>query len=595
MISILDSDKCTGCLLCIDVCPKEAIIRKVDDKTGFQFPVIDISKCIDCGICSNLCPSINQFHKTNEVRSVYAINNKNIETRFESTSGGIFTLLANEVLKNNGYVVGAIWKNQYEVIHYVTNHKEELSLLKQSKYIESNPSGIYKQIKGLLKSGSEVFFVGCPCQVSALKAYIKDDMNLYTADLICKGIPSPLIWKSYIEYIEKNFNKKIKSYRWKDKEYGWKRLGVRLDFTDSTVEYIAGINDNFSILYSKNYILRESCYNCQYRGLSRLGDLTLGDCWGVETLAPQLDDDCGTSIVLVNSNKGMELIDKIREECYLIELEKDGLEEYNKGLSMNPLISSNDRNLFWDDFSYNGFQYIISKYCVTKKKLKQRIRPYLSLCREVLHITQMRPKPLWQFFYLNFFSKHIKTDVKNCGVLIPSTYCVFQFEKNAEIELHGKMIIGPSRVKYSKRESRLLMKENSKIIVNSSCYIQEGADIEIHKNGKWIMDEFHSNFNLEISCGELIEMHGYVGCGRKVTIRDYNGHIIAKNGFQIANPIKIENHTWLCSGCTIMPGVHIQTGAVVSANAYVASNVPPYTLVAGKTAVIMAKDVKHKI
>ena len=133
------------------------------------------------------------------------------------------------------------------------------------------------------------------------------------------------------------------------------------------------------------------------------------------------------------------------------------------------------------------------------------------------------------------------------------------------------------------------MKENSKIIINKWCHISEGADIEIHKNGMWEMDEFYSNFDLEISCGELIKMNGIVGCGRKVTIRDYNGHIIAKKGF------KIDNHTWLCSGCTIMPGVHIQTGAIISANSYCASNVPPYTIISGKPALIMGKEVRHKI
>lgn len=595
MIDVLDRKDCTGCALCADICPKGAISMVSDATTGFKYPVINRESCIGCNLCEKKCPSLSLVPKNKNIIKAVAANNKNIETRFESTSGGVFTLLANYYYKKNGVVVGAIWANKYEVVEIASEDKNDLPKLQLSKYTQSDSQGIYSKVREFLKAGRDVLFVGLPCQIAAIKSLCPAEEKLVTVDLVCKGVPAPMIWRKYIDSIEHNTSKTIERHRSKDKEYGWKRLGVRIDFKDSTVDYHSGAEDTFIRLYSKNIIMRDSCYQCKYRGLSRLGDLTLGDCWGIQKLSPKLDDNCGSSMIFINTEKGGALYFQISDGVNSSEFNPSEINRYNRGISDNFAVNEHWRSNFWKDADTLSFEDLVEKY--DPKRVRSKWKQNLLTCYDVLYrlksISRFHIRPIYQFFKYNFFSKHF---IRHNGAFFyPSTYCNFMFEKGAVIELFGDFTFGNARMKNSSRESRILMRRDSKIVVRKRCAISEGADIEMHKGSLWTMDIFYANFNLEISCGAHIDMRDDVGAGRKVTIRDYNGHLIAKNGFEISSPIIIENHTWLCSGCTIMPGVHIGTGAIVSANAYVASNVPPYTLMAGKPAVIMGKEVMHQI
>lgn len=595
MIDILDKKECTGCALCADVCPNGSISMVADEITGFKYPVIDKDSCVSCDLCEKKCPSLSFVARNKNIIQAVAANNKNIETRFESTSGGIFSLLANYYYQNNGVVVGAVWENKYEVMELASEDKNDLPKLQLSKYTQSDSHGIYSIVREHLKNGKNVLFVGLPCQIAAIKSLCPNDEKLVTVDLICKGVPAPMIWRKYIDSIEYNTGKIIERHRSKDKEYGWKRLGVRIDFTDTTVDYHSGSEDSFIRLYSKNIMMRDSCYQCKYRGLSRLGDLTLGDCWGIEKLSPDLDDNCGSSMIFINTEKGRFLYGNISDGINYTVFNPSEIDKYNRGISDNFFVDEQLRAKFWEDATVLKFDDLVAKYDTkrVRGKLEQFLRSYYTAFFRIKRISRWHIRPLYQFVKYNFFSKHI---VRHNGAFFyPSTYCNFMFEKGAVIELYGDFTFGCARMKNSTRESRILMRRDSKIIVRKRCDISEGADIEMHRGGLWTMDVFYANFNLEISCGAHIDMRDDVGAGRKVTIRDYNGHLIAKNGFEISSPVVIENHTWLCSGCTIMPGVHVGTGAIISANAYVASNVPPYTIMAGKPAVIMGKDVMHQI
>lgn len=595
MIDKLEKKDCTGCALCHDVCPKNSISMVANPVTGFLYPVIDRNTCIECNVCEKKCPSINTIEKKNSVIKAIAANNKNIETRFESTSGGIFTLLANYYYSVNGVVVGAVWKNKYEVIQMASTEKQDISKLRLSKYTQSNSQGIYNTVKQFLSEGRYVLFVGLPCQIAAIKSLCKDNDRLTTVDLVCKGVPSPVIWKKYIDDIESTTGKTVICHRSKDKEYGWKRLGVRVDFEDSTADYHSGSEDTFIRLYSKHIFMRDSCYNCKYRGLERIGDITLGDCWGIEKISPKLDDNCGSSMIFVNTDKGSDLYLKIYENINSVEFIPSEIDKYNRGISDNFIVDKKVKDSFWEDAERLAFGDLVDKYAPKQhgNAIKEYFKRHIRIIRKLRMTSSMHIRPLMQFIKYNFFSKHI---IRHNGALFyPSTYCNFMFEKDAVIELFGDFTFGVARMRNSTRESRILMRKGSKIVIRKKCDISEGADIEMHKGSLWTMDIFYANFNLEVSCGEHIDMRDDVGAGRKVTIRDYNGHIIAKNGFEISSPIIIENHTWLCSGCTIMPGVHVGTGAIISANAYVASNVAPYTIMGGKPAVIMGKDVKHQI
>lgn len=595
MIDILDKKECTGCALCADACPKGSISMVADEITGFIYPVINKNTCVGCNLCEKKCPSLTFVPRNIDIIKAVAANNKNIETRFESTSGGVFTLLANYFYQNNGVVIGAVWENKYEVVELASEDKNDLPKLQLSKYTQSKSQGIYSKVRSLLNSGRNVLFVGLPCQIAAIRSLCPTEEKLVTVDLICKGVPAPMIWRKYIDSIEHNTGKTIERHRSKDKEYGWKRLGVRIDYNDTTVDYHSGAEDTFIRLYSKNIIMRDSCYQCKYRGLSRLGDLTLGDCWGIEKLSPDLDDNCGSSMVFINTEKGRLLYSSISDSLNYTEFNPSDIDKYNRGISDNFVVDEQWRANFWKDAVVLNFDDLVAKYDPkrVRGKWEQFLRSYISAFVRIKRISRWHIRPIYQFLKYNFFSKHI---VRHNGAFFyPSTYCNFMFEKGAVIELFGDFTFGCARMKNSTRESRILMRRDSKIVVRKRCDISEGADIEMHKGGLWTMDVFYANFNLEISCGAHIDMRDDVGAGRKVTIRDYNGHLIAKNGFEISSPVIIENHTWLCSGCTIMPGVHVGTGAIVSANAYVASNVPPYTIMAGKPAVIMGKDVMHQI
>lgn len=595
MIDILEKKECTGCALCADVCPQGSISMVADAITGFKYPVINQDSCVGCNICEKKCPSLSLVPRNKNIKKAVAANNKNIETRFESTSGGVFSLLANYFYQNNGVVVGAVWANKYEVVELASEDKNDLPKLKLSKYTQSDSQGIYSIVREYLKKDTNVLFVGLPCQIAAIRSLCPTEENLVTVDLVCKGVPAPMIWRKYIDSIEHNTGKTIESHRSKDKEYGWKRLGVRIDFSDSTVDYHSGVEDSFIRLYSNNLTMRDSCYQCKYRGLSRLGDLTLGDCWGIDKLSPDLDDNCGSSMIFINTEKGQLLYNNISNSINYTEFNPSDIDKYNRGISDNFVVDENWRANFWKDATVLNFDDLVAKYDPKHvcRKWEQVLRSYYIAFNRIKQISRWHIRPIYQFVKYNFFSKHIVRH--NNAFFYPSTYCNFMFEKGAVIELFGDFTFGCARMKNSTRESRILMRRDSKIVIRKRCDISEGADIEMHKGGLWTMDIFYANFNLEISCGAHIDMRDDVGAGRKVTIRDYNGHLIAKNGFEISSPVVIENHTWLCSGCTIMPGVHIGTGAIVSANAYVASNVPPYTIMAGKPAVIMGKDVMHQI
>lgn len=594
MIDILNKTECTGCALCHDICPQSAIKMIADKTTGFLYPSIDPNLCNGCNLCEKKCPSLN-IVPINAIQSAYAANNKNIEIRFESTSGGVFSSLAEYYYSIDGAVVGAVWKDKYEVIEKLSTDKKELPELRLSKYVQSDSRDIYRAVKEMLKSGKQVLFVGLPCQIAAIKSFCGSDNALVTVDLICKGVPAPNVWRKYIDSIEEKSGKSVICHRSKDKEYGWKRLGVRIDFDDTTADYHSGTEDEFIRLYSKNLLMRDSCYNCKYRGLERVGDITLGDCWGIEHISAELNDNCGSSVIFLNSEKGKYIYDNISDMFTSIAFNANEIDRHNKGISDNFHVDDTVRNNFWRDVNEIPFNEVVEKYTSGDKKsgIKNTLKSFKRAFYRFGSITQWKIRPICQFIKYNYFSKHV---IRHNGAhFYPSTYCNFTFEPGATIEIYGDFIFGLARMKDTTRESRILMRRNSKILVRKKCHISEGADIEMHRGGLWSMDIFYANFNLEISCGNHIDMRDDVGAGRKVTIRDYNGHLIAKNGFLISSPVVIENHTWLCSGCTIMPGVHIGTGAIISANAYVASNVPPYTIMGGKPAVIMGKDVKHQI
>lgn len=308
--------KCTGCNVCLAVCEKNAILLN-KNSDGFWYPIIYDDKCVKCNKCWKSCPIVEKKENI-EYNAVvtYVAKNKNENVRFKSSSGGIFHALAMKILNNNGYVVGAALNaDMHSVQHIIINDFNMLEKIQGSKYVQSFISAeVYLKVVEFVKGGKDVLFSGTPCQISAIKKILlRDYKNFYTVDIVCHGVPSPLAWERYVDEMEKLKKDNLVNVNFRSKIHGWKKYEMNLDFVNTS--YSQWFNKN---CYGKSFInsifLRECCYDCRFKGFPRVGDISLGDFWGIEE---KYDDDKGTSLVIANTKKGKVLLTEIRNEiCF---------------------------------------------------------------------------------------------------------------------------------------------------------------------------------------------------------------------------------------------------------------------------------------
>ena len=314
-MNILDNrdlkELCTGCSACLNICPANAITMQEDDE-GFLQPVIDMSKCTNCGLCKKQCPITNsKFNDKPEICYAVAAND---DIRKMSSSGGIFTVVAEYIIKQGGCVCGAAFDKDWKVKHILVDKIEDLWKLRGSKYVQSEIGYIYNEIKELLEQNKPVFFTGTPCQVAGLYSVLgKDFQNLFTADLVCHGVPNNKIWQ---KYIDDNFDRyNIAKINFRDKEQNGWSCTTTITTKNGQVFNIQSYFDGFS----HNLYLRKSCYNCSFAKLNRVADFTLGDFWGIEQLEPKLNDSKGTSLLLCNTTKTRELFKTLKEKFRFFE------------------------------------------------------------------------------------------------------------------------------------------------------------------------------------------------------------------------------------------------------------------------------------
>ncbi len=313
----VSTTNCTGCGACENICPLNAI-KLEENSEGFSYPNIDSTKCTNCGMCEKVCP-IKNHTKHEELDYVYAITTDD-EIRMKSSSGGAFTLLATEILQNNGYVCGASYSKDFKSVeHIIISSVDELYKLNTSKYIQSNINNIYKKIKELLNKDFEVLFSGTPCQVAGLNNFLgKDYTNLTTIDILCHGVPSPLVWRKYLEKINPE-NKTIKSINFRDKAYGTYPLHFSIKYSDGNTFIENSKKNPYFKGFLKNLTLRKSCYNCKYATLARTSDITLGDFWKLQKFDKKLNDNKGYSAYMPNTEKGKVFLDKISKNAKLFQ------------------------------------------------------------------------------------------------------------------------------------------------------------------------------------------------------------------------------------------------------------------------------------
>ena len=600
MINITNKKDCCGCNACGDICAHNAIIFKTD-REGFWYPETDNDKCTDCGLCEKVCPIINikELKKNDLEQSIcYAAEHKNLEVVFDSTSGGAFSALADSMYKENGYVGGAVFNDDFSIKHFISNDKKDLTKLRSSKYAQSDLSGYYTKVKQILENGEKVLVCGCPCQMAALRAFLqKDYENLIIADFVCRGINSPKVLRKYFDSFEERYGSPVVYSKAKSKEYGWRKLTHKIILANGQIIYETKQTSNFSKGYLQmNAYCRPSCYDCQFKRFPRIADITLADFWGIEKIDNTLDKDLGTSLVMINSRKGLAYFEKAKQRMKYIQTAFDSILRGNPALtrSLNhPLV---DRTKFFEDLDKMTFSEIASKYIRDKKNIKKRIKKYLRLLLTIICTTKLRIKPIYQLFKYN----KIKNILKG-NILLPSPYCVIEIDKSAKLKINGIFILGKKRFKNSKLETRLLLEDGATLEVENDFNLFYGADIEVFKNailkigGKENSNISGANINCTIICAEKIEIGKDVSIGRNVTIRDNNGnHYLNRQGYRNTRPVIIKDKVWLCEGCTIMPGVKIGEGAIIGAHAFVVRNVPTHALVTGNPARIIDEDVLWK-
>jgi len=386
-MKLADKQICTGCAACYSICVPWACISMKEDAEGFLYPVVDEKKCTQCKQCERICPAIVQG-KERKPLNVYAAKNPNEEIRKESSSGGMFTLLAEHVINEGGVVFGARFNADWEVVHDYTETIQGLAAFRGSKYVQSEIGDMYIKARYFLSTGRTVLFSGTPCQIAGLKAFLQKDYdNLLTVDLVCHGVPSPLVWKKYLEEVISKIisttppNTRIvvfdikfrdKIYGWKplltfsisfivdksmdiknisiikfrDKRHGWGKNHFTITSFDKdkkTVTFIENSNINsFMKGFLQNLYLRPSCYNCQAKSFRSGSDITIADYWGIQNVLPEFDDEKGVSLVMVNTEKGREiyaLLDKDEQETTYIDaftgnsvIEKSALEHKKRTL-----------------------------------------------------------------------------------------------------------------------------------------------------------------------------------------------------------------------------------------------------------------------
>ncbi len=367
-----------GCSACYNICPKNAI-EMCEDKEGFKYPKINKEKCINCGLCEKICPMINEAKTNNfEKPKVYAAWSKSENIRLDSTSGGIFSELANQILKEDGYICGAVYNKEWKVEHLLTNEKKELDNIRSSKYLQSDINLIYREIKDKLTEGIKVLFCGSPCQVSGLYNYLnKSYDNLYACDFICRGMNSPKIFKMYINSLENKYKSKVKKIKFKNKTYGWHNFSTRIDFENGK-KYI-GIRyiDSFMVGYLKyTAFMRPACYECRFKGLPRKGDITLADFWGIEKINKTLDNDMGTSMVLINSEKGKELFEKAKANIESTQIDSEDVFNDNVCTYKSP-DKTKERELVFENIDKMNWEELCNNF-LKPPKLKSRIKIYIK-------------------------------------------------------------------------------------------------------------------------------------------------------------------------------------------------------------------------
>ena len=373
MIDIKNKAQCIGCGACAQVCPKKCIIMEPDEE-GFLYPRVDHSKCVECKKCESVCPTAdiaNDIPEHNVI--VFGIKNKDNNVRYHSSSGGVFSSLAEHIILHEGMVFGAsMVNNNKSVCHVGVSDVSDLYKLQGSKYVQSSIGSCFVEAKQYLETGKSVLFTGTPCQIKGLKTFLKRDYdNLICVEVICHGVPSQTLWEKYIEYVERTMNGSVIDVSFRSKKYGWSQFGMRYKSGKNKQRFKFHFEDPFFRMFCDNICLRPSCYECSSKDGRSGADISLGDFWNIEKVDSGFNDNKGISMVLIHTVKGKRLLEEIQSSLIFM----PSSVEYDLAKLCNPAIAHSpkrptQREMFYVDMNTLKFDQLVCKYAPNTFKIR---------------------------------------------------------------------------------------------------------------------------------------------------------------------------------------------------------------------------------
>lgn len=357
---MLPTNKCSGCTACMVGCPVQCIHMK-PDMDGFLYPHIQADVCLHCGKCERICPVLNNTREDTLLPVAYAAKNKDAGIKAHSSSGGVFSALAEDTISRGGAVFGARLTEILTVEHCMVESVQELASLRGSKYVSSQLGDCFRQVREQLNAGRPVLFSGTPCQVEGVLAFLNRPYdNLLTADLICHGVPSAKVWTAYCAEREAKQNARITFASFRNKDRGWKQFSMKLEFDNGAVYRSSLQEDPFLRAFLTNLCLRPSCHDCVFKSKNRKSDITLADFWGVQQIMPQEDDDQGVSLVLAHSEKGKKALRRLEESVTLLPTDLEPAIERNRAM-VRSVTPHHFRDYFFHRLGKVGFDKLVEQ------------------------------------------------------------------------------------------------------------------------------------------------------------------------------------------------------------------------------------------
>lgn len=370
-VKLADENTCTGCAACVQICSRNAVTMKADE-FGFFYPEIDRTKCSECGLCAKTCPILENKTECSENigNNAFAAINRNDEIRMKSSSGGLFSVFAEKIIDEGGVVFGAGFDGRNKVRHSFAQTKEDLQKFYGSKYVQSDIGNTFADCRRFLDTGRKVLFSGVPCQIGGLRAFLKREYeNLFCIDLICHGVPSQSLFDKYVSEKSESVPSKIAFRR---KDFGWKLYSLSLTYANESEysEIVEPVNKgDWMAAFNKGIDYRKSCYNCSFKKEKGISDITLADLWGIQTICPEMDDDRGTSLMFINSQKGLSMFNSLRDKMVLQKIDADLALKFNPA-KVNSAARPAAREKFLSGCKKNSFHKMVIKYVADKFPVK---------------------------------------------------------------------------------------------------------------------------------------------------------------------------------------------------------------------------------